>query len=130
MMEEYMMKTRMKKSSRNDFDDKDHFEEKIYDDLSIGKAAKKKLSKAGLGLGFLAFFTLFCLINRRKGGRSPILLSDYKEELEADIEPETDDSDAKVDKKKKKSSSGKTKELNNKENEEQQKKKKKKKGKK
>jgi len=76
-MEEYMMKKRMQRKIRNDYEEHDDYEtEFIYTE------AKKWLSKKVLLLGFLLAFAAFCAINRRKGGKNEIILvkdSEYRQ---------------------------------------------------
>ena len=93
-MEQYMKKKRMKNKVRNDYDNGEYFEDNIYDDLNAKNLYMKKYAKLGfIGAG-VVLLILFCLINRRKVGSSPILKTDYVEEFEADIGIYNEDSDS------------------------------------
>ena len=65
MMEEYMLKKRMKRKVRNDYEDHDEFETHI-----IKTPGNSGFSKKLFLLGLILAFGLFCLFNRRKGGKN------------------------------------------------------------
>lgn len=69
MMEEYMMKKRMKRKVRNDFEEHDEFETQ-----NIITEANSAISQKLILLGILGSFVLFCIFNRRKGASNPIYL--------------------------------------------------------
>lgn len=69
MMEEYMLKKRMKRKIRNDFEEHDEFENHI-----ITTPNNTSMSKKTFLLGLLAAIAGFCFFNRRRGGKNPIML--------------------------------------------------------
>lgn len=69
MMEEYMLKKRMKRKVRNDFEEHDEFENYI-----ITTPGNTGISKKIFLLGVLVALVGFCYFNRRKGGKNPIFL--------------------------------------------------------
>ena len=69
MMEEYMLKKRMKRKIRNDFEEYDEFEKNIVDE-PVDRTSSKKLFL----LVLLSLLSGFCYFNRRVGGKNPIYL--------------------------------------------------------
>jgi hypothetical protein len=77
MMEDYMLKKRMKRKVRNDYEEHDEFETEF-----IYTQKKKLISKKLVLLGVLGLFAVFCALNRRKTGKNPIILvkdAEYKQ---------------------------------------------------
>ena len=79
MMEEYMLKKRMKRKVRNDYEEHDEFETYI-----INTPGDSGISKKTFLLGMLLALAAFCFFNRRRGGKNPIIIvkdSDYSDYL-------------------------------------------------
>ena len=69
MMEDYMLKKRMKRKIRNDYEEHDEFETHI-----ITTPKSNTVSKKTFLLGLIFIVTGFCYFNRRRGGKNPIYL--------------------------------------------------------
>lgn len=82
MMEDYMIKKRMKRKIRNDFEEFDDFESQIV-------AAPKDfhISKSLILAGLFAALCLLLVLKRRQGGKNPIYIvkdEDYQDSVEED----------------------------------------------
>ena len=80
MMEDYMIKKRMKRKIRNDFEDFDDFESQI-----VNAPKDVHLSKSLILGGLLLAFCLLLVLRRRQGGKNPIYIvkdEDYDDAIE------------------------------------------------
>ena len=69
MMEDYMVKKRMKRKIRNDFEDFDDFESQI-----VATPPDAHISKTLVLFGMFAALALFLFFRRRQGGKNPIYI--------------------------------------------------------
>jgi hypothetical protein len=74
MMEDYMIKKRMKRKLRNDHEEHEEFESYV-----IAAPSEVGVSKKSLLLGLIGLLAGFCYFNRRKGGKNHILLKSDNE---------------------------------------------------
>lgn len=80
MMEDYMIKKRMKRKIRNDFEDFDDFESQI-----MATPQDIHVSKSLILGGLLVAVGLFLAFRRRQGGKNPIFIvkdEDYEDAME------------------------------------------------